>query len=322
MVNDDNKEKIIGDRNRILDIANEEQYDTIIKICKALSVKERLDIIKLLRTKSMSVVEIANKLSIAVSSVAFHIKALEDADLILTEVKPGMRGSMRLCSHNIEKIEMELSSEYIKEKEQNISMSMPIGLFYDFKVYPTCGMADEEGIIGAYDSPKGFYDPKKINAQLIWFHKGFIEYRFPNKDLSDIEIKTISFTLELCSEAPGYMEEWPSDISVIVNKKLIGIYHSHGDYGERRGLLTPSNWSSYSTQYGILTTFSVNKNGCFINGSLFDNSINIDDLNINDEEYISFIIEVNENAKHVGGVNIFGSKFGDYPQDIIMRAYY
>ena len=84
MTNDNNKEKIIGDRNRIFDIANEEQYDTIIKICKALSVKERLDIIKLLRTKSMSVVEIANKLSIAVSSAAFHIKALEDAELILT----------------------------------------------------------------------------------------------------------------------------------------------------------------------------------------------------------------------------------------------
>ena len=322
MRNNSNKEKIIGDRKKLLDITNEEQYDSIISICKALSVKERLDIIRLLRTKSMSVVEIANKLSIAVSSVAFHIKVLEDADIILTEVKPGMRGSMRLCSHNIEKIEMELLSEYIIEKEQNISISMPIGLFYDFKVYPTCGMADEEGIIGAYDAPKGFYDPKKINAQLIWFHHGFIEYRFPNKDLIDIHIKNISFTLELCSEAPGYMEEWPSDISIIVNKKLIGIYHSHGDYGERRGLLTPLKWSSYSTQYGILKTFSVNKNGCFIDGELFDNSINIEDLNINGDQYISFIIEVNENAKHVGGVNIFGAKFGDYPQDIIMKVYY
>ena len=46
------------------------------------------------------------------------------------------------------------------------------------------------------------------------------------------------------------------------------------------------------------------------------------DMYIKSEEYISFIIEVNENAKHVGGVNIFGSKFGDYPQDIIMIAYY
>lgn len=318
-----NKDKIIGDRHKFFDIANEKQYDSIIRICKALSTKERLDIVRLLRTESMSIVEIANKLNIAVSSTAFHVKCLEDADIIITETKPGMRGSMRLCSHNFEKIEMELLSDYIKVSEKNISINMPIGLFYNIDVYPTCGMADENGnIIVAYDNPKIFYDPKRVNAQLIWFHKGYIEYRFPNKDLIDINIKNISFSVELCSEAPGYMQEWPSDISIIVNNKLIGVYRSNGDFGERRGVLTPKNWSSYSTQYGILKTFSISKDGTFIDGVLFNKDVNIENININGGYYISFIIAVNENSKYVGGVNIFGEKFGDYSQDIIMRVHY
>ena len=37
---------------------------------------------------------------------------------------------------------------------------------------------------------------------------------------------------------------------------------------------------------------------------------------------VTFCIEVKEDAKHVGGVNIFGKKFGDYPQGIIMNITY
>ena len=38
--------------------------------------------------------------------------------------------------------------------------------------------------------------------------------------------------------------------------------------------------------------------------------------------YISVRIGIKEDAEHIGGVNIFGSSFGDYPQDILMRIEY
>jgi predicted transcriptional regulator len=28
---------------------------------------------------------------------------------------------------------------------------------------------------------------------------------------------------------------------------------------------------------------------------------------------------VKDDAKHIGGINIFGRQFGNYPQDIVMR---
>jgi predicted transcriptional regulator len=31
---------------------------------------------------------------------------------------------------------------------------------------------------------------------------------------------------------------------------------------------------------------------------------------------------VKENARHVGGINIFGRAFGNYPQDILLRIRY
>jgi len=38
--------------------------------------------------------------------------------------------------------------------------------------------------------------------------------------------------------------------------------------------------------------------------------------------YISFRIEIKPDAEYIGGINIFGEKFGDFKQGIIMRIMY
>lgn len=44
-------------------------------------------------------------------------------------------------------------------------------------------------------------------------------------------------------------------------------------------------------------------------------------LNI-DNDYISARIGIKDSAKNIGGINIFGEKFGDHPQDVVMRIDY
>ena len=46
------------------------------------------------------------------------------------------------------------------------------------------------------------------------------------------------------------------------------------------------------------------------------------DLAIASRTYISLKIEIKDNAKHIGGINIFGEKYGDYPQGIVMNLTY
>lgn len=50
--------------------------------------------------------------------------------------------------------------------------------------------------------------------------------------------------------------------------------------------------------------------------------INIDTLALSAQPYISFKIEIKKDAKHVGGINIFGKSYGDYPQNIVMHVEY
>lgn len=314
--------RIIGERNIYLHLGNPSHHESITKIGKALSSPVRLQILDMLRNTAKSLLEIAAILDIPLSSAALHVKTLEEARLIVTESQPGIHGSMRVCTCSLQSFHLETFDSSIDSVNKSISMDMPIGSYYACDIQPTCGLADENGPIDAYDTVRSFYSPVRNRAQLIWFQKGFIEYRFPNIHNPLLTLNEISFRLELCSEAPGYLENWPSDITIYINGIEAGTYCSPGDYGARRGKLTPPAWPNGSTQYGMLKTFSIKESGSFIDGQPVRQNIGLKDIDINKNPYISLKIAIKENAKHVGGINIFGEKYGDYPQGIVMNLTY
>ena len=84
--------------------------------------------------------------------------------------------------------------------------------FSDFAVQPTCGLVSATGLIGFLDDPSAFYEPDRLNAQLLWFRSGYVEYRFPNRVPPGARVDSIQLTAEVCSEAPLHDLDWPSDI--------------------------------------------------------------------------------------------------------------
>ena len=135
-------------------------------------------------------------------------------------------------------------------------------------------------------------------------------------------LSELSFSVEICSEAPGYLNDWPSDITVTVNGIELTTFCSPGDFGDRRGKLTPAIWPNGRTQYGLLKTFSIQENGGYIDHMPVNPSISIKQLELDKCHYIALRIGIKEDAKHIGGINIFGEKYGDYPQGIIMTFTY
>lgn len=298
-----------------------EDEKTLFTVAKALASEGRIDILKLLNHGSFNINEIAEKLNTPVSTTAMNVKILEEAGLIRTELQPGIRGSMKLCSRKIDVIHMSLA------KPQNISLdntfyiNMPIGNFVDCKIVAPCGMASEKSYIDVEDNPRAFYNTERVKAQIIWFSKGYIEYRFSNSILQYGDPLSVELSLELCSEAPNYRNNWPSDITIWINGIEVGTWTSPGDLGGRRGRLNPPWWPDTSTQYGILKTWKVNSKGSYID-EVYVSDVTIDDLELKKYDYISVRIGIKEDATHVGGITIFGEKFGDHEQNILMRINY
>jgi predicted transcriptional regulator len=314
--------KIIGERNIELNLSNPDHQERIAQIGKALSSPVRLQILNLLKTVPLSLQEIAEILSLPLSSTAAHIKCLEDARLVVTETQPGVHGSMRVCICSMQTLRLETFDAASDDADSSIRLEMPVGHYYDCQVEPTCGLADENGAIDTYDTPISFYSPQRMNAQLLWFKQGYVEYRFPNLCNPMLNLHEISFCMEVCSEAPGYLEDWPSDITVSINGHDVATYLCPGDFGARRGKYTPAAWYNGRTQYGLLKTFSVRQDGGYLDGVRVNPSTRLDALGLAAQSYISLRISVRPDAKNVGGINLFGEKYGDYPQGIIMELIY
>jgi predicted transcriptional regulator len=199
--------------------------------------------------------------------------------------------------------------------------NIKIGHYSDYKVYPTCGIASKNALIGEVDDTRYFSHPDRYNAEILWFTKGYIEYEIPNFIPYSQKITQIMISAELSSEAPGVNNVWPSDISFYINDVCVGNWTSPGDFGDVRGIFTPDWWFPNWNQYGLLKMLVINKNGTYIDG-LKISDVNIDQFKLDYQSKIKFRMAVNDDAEHVGGLTIFGSSFGNYGQDIKVSLNY
>jgi predicted transcriptional regulator len=291
-----------------------------LEVLKVLSSDLRIRILGLLNGKKLNVNEIAKALAIPQSTAAVNIRALEKAGLVKVENKKGRKGSQKLCSAQYSEIVISFPSTAPEEKEEDIiEVEMPVGLYTKFEVSPPCGLCSREKIIGFLDSPDSFWNPERVKAGLLWFERGFVEYKFPNNALYKKEpLKRIEVLAELSSEVPGTNKNWLSDITLWVNEVEIGTWTSPGDFGDKRGVFTPLWWKLEGSQYGLLKRWSVTEEGSFVDGERVSNAT-LKDLKVYEHTSIKVRIGIKENAKNVGGVNIFGRGFGNYDMDIVLR---
>lgn len=292
-----------------------------LNVIKALASEPRIKMLELLRTKKMNINELAEALQQPQSTVATNASILEDAGLILSESAKAKKGNQKICSPAFNELLVKFPE--VENIEKNfVKIEMPIGLFTDYSVTAPCGLCSSQKIIGLLDLPDSFLNPERMKAGLLWCTSGYFEYKFPNNTLSEKRaLSKLELSMELSSETPGTNVNWPSDITVWINKVEVATWTCPGDYGDRRGKFTPEWWKLEGSQYGLLKHFSVTDEGSFIDG-VKASSITLDDLDIKNHHSIRVRIGVKPDAEYMGGMNIFGRGFGNYDQGIELKTYF
>jgi predicted transcriptional regulator len=305
-------------RRAFLTVVPEQDSDVVRGITSAV----RLDILRTLRQRGpLNINGIAQALGLPQSTVATNIQVLEDVALVHTEAVKASKGQQKVCSVRFDEIVIRLDGSPVRKEQDIIEVGMPIGLYTEYGVSAPCGLCSTESIIGPLDVPDFFLDPARMNAGLIWFGRGFVEYKFPNNaKVLQADLTALEFSLELSSEVPGTNANWPSDISLWVNSTKLGTWSSPGDYGDKRGRFTPSWWKLGGSQYGELTTWRVTERGTFVSGKRVS-AITLAALKLHEHHSIRLRVGIEEGARHPGGVNIFGRGFGNHDQDIVMRLH-
>ncbi len=301
--------------SELLQETNRYPASRILDVAKALSGDVRVRILEALGDKPMSVSQLAETLGVAQPTISINVQTLEQVNLIVST-----QGANRekICSVTCRAIHLELPSKLGEGLHQTEEIHMPIGMFSNCSIQPSCGMAGKDGgVIGSQDDPRVFYMPERVDASLLWFaESGYVEYYFANPLPPGVVLDEIRLSAEICSEAPAFREDWASDITLTINDLDVGTWTCPSDFGNRKGKLTPERWKS-GTEYGMLTEWSVSNHGSTING-ISASSTTISSLKLAYNEPIRVRFEIRKDAVNKHGLNLFGSGFGDHPQDIVL----
>lgn len=307
-------------RHLVLDLDNAGGDDRSDAVLKALDSVPRRRILALLGDALYNVSEIAERLAMPVSTANLHVGVLERAGLLITDHRPAARGSQKVCTRAFDSVATRFPLPR-PDHGTSVELSIPIGAYVDCQAAPSCGLASRDGIIGLFDDPASFYDPRRTEAQLLWFHHGYVEYRVAHRLPPTVTLERLQLSCEVCSEAPLHHDDWPSDITLWINGVEVGTFTSPADFGGQRGALTPSWWEDHNTQYGLLKRWQVTADGAWVDGMRVSD-VRIADLGIQARPLVGVRLGVRDDARHVGGMNLFGRGFGHYPQDLLLRLTY
>ena len=294
--------------------------DDGLETFKALGSDTRIQILNiLLENEQMSMNQLATELNISNGALTGHIKKLEECGLINISNESAGHGNQKMCSVTQDRIIVDIKKPI--DYKNVFETEIKVGQFSRHQVWPTCGIATSESVIGEFDDIRCFNHPDRFTANILWFTKGYVEYTIPNLIPSNQRITQLSISAELSSEAPGIDNNWPSDISFYINDTKIGMWTSPGDFGDVHGMFTPQWWPQNWNQYGLLKLLVINDYGTYIDG-LKISDVSTLSLHLDYNSDIRLRLAVENDSENVGGITLYGKSFGNYDQDIRVAINY
>lgn len=293
------------------------------EIFKALSAPMRIRIMELIyQNENMSMNDLAEALGLTNSAISLHVSKLESAGLVTIKTMSGKRGVMKVVRPIHQRMIVDFAGSSEEPLRPCYQDEVSIGHYSRVDAHPTCGLANSNIIIGELDDPRVFSYPDRFSAGILWIGYGSVTYNLPSRLRAGQHLTELQISFEISSECPETNEDFPSDIYFDINGIQIGKWISPGDYGARKGILSPSWWPEKLNQYGLLKTLIINKEGSFIDGTSKISNTTVDDLNINYNSIIDLTFTVPKDTANCGGLTLYGAEFGDHNQGIVIKAFY
>ena len=292
-----------------------------LPLFKALGSGVRFRIVELLaRHESLSLNDLAASLGITGNAIIPHLKKLEEHGLITVIQDKESRDPQR--RYSLQEVQLLLDiAPTRKDPSANIyEAAIPIGAYGACQVSPPCGFANPEGVL-YQDKPELFITEAHEECRLLWFQHGWVSYSIPNKVPEGSQITQLTISLELSSTQYGKEDADKGEIAFYLNDHLLGTWITFEATGFERGLYTPAWWTGRSMQYGFLKMLVLNDSGVYLDGLKISDAALTQDFSLEEGAPIILKLECRE-GPYQGGMALYGTQFGDYRQDIMVRVHY
>lgn len=293
--------------------------DDGLETFKALGSDTRIQILNiLLENEQMSMNQLATELNISNGALTGHIKKLEECGLINISNESAGHGNQKMCSVTQDRIIVDIKKPI--DYKNVFETEIKVGQFSRHQVWPTCGIATSESVIGEFDDIRYFNHPDRFTANILWFTKGYVEYTIPNLIPSNQRI----------TRFPSRRAEFGGSRhrqQLAVGYQFLHQRHQDrhvdvpGDFGDVHGMFTPQWWPQNWNQYGLLKLLVINDYGTYIDG-LKISDVSTLSLHLDYSSDIRLRLAVENDSEHVGGITLYGKSFGNYDQDIRVAINY
>ena len=252
------------------------------------------------------------------STVIFHLRLLEEAGLVISRTQPNKKGKTLIFYINFSDVTLSLQNDHAAAHDTVITQTVGVGCFEAAAPTGYMRIATEDRFIVL--EKDDIYNPRRFDAKLLCIDNGMVRYAFSNAFARRHTVKSLEFSMELSSESPYFCNDWKSEIVFSVCGVDVATYLSAGDYGDTRGRLTPEWWDNKYSQYGLPVTLLIDWGGVRLNGDYVRTDLTLGDLPLAQSDRITLSLRTDPALRYAGGFNIYGSRFGNEPQDIVMRA--
>ena len=152
-----------------------------LPVFQALSSEIRVKALTLISQQNgISPKQIAALLQIPVSTLTPHLHILCDCGLICMTNCKSSHGGQKQCQLLNTPDQLMISLKSSVPGHSMYKTEIPIGSYGRFEINPTCGLATPTSFIGQLDEPRYFAHPNRLQAEILWFTSGYLEYILPN----------------------------------------------------------------------------------------------------------------------------------------------
>ena len=293
------------------------------ELFRTLGSEIRMQIVTLLSAGTeMSLGELSAALGVTQGALTTHIRMLEEQDLIRVETRHTAHGLQKVCALKDYEVLLNVYPAFEENNTKVYQTEVPIGHYTDYSVNAGCGIVTEQTLVGSEDDRRVFSYPERLDAQMLWFHDGFIEYRIPNFLPENNRIVQLTISVEMCCAEQGSDQDLFSDIDYFLNGRKLGSWlASTQDRSVTHGIYTPGWYKSPMRQHGFLKMLVINNAAIYIDGNKIQGT-GTDWPFLDENGEMRFRIETHTSGEHPGGVALYGNRFGNYNQNIQVIVHY
>lgn len=292
-----------------------------LELFKTLGSDVRMRIVELLSEHGeMNMNEIASALELTNGALTAHIRRLEECGIIQTVTECTGHGNQKLCSIKVDQILVSGRTEEVREVRVR-DEEIRVGYFDAFDIKPPCGLCSVYSMIGKENDAAYYALPDRLNAGMLWFSEGYVEYRVPDLLTEAQQMHQIMFYFEISPDHVGALPESQAEIDFYLNQKKIGTWVTPPEFQWTKGIYTPSWWYGREKQFGLMKMIVVTRFGTYLDGMKVS-EVGLDNFTTEELRHLRLRLCVEKRGRYQSGIVLYGAGFGNYNQDIHVRVHY